>query len=148
VVEQVRRALPDDPGFPGLVIEVTEDEAIRDAAWMREAALQLRLFNASIAIDDFGSEYASLSRLNALPFSELKLDRPFVSGCGSDRLKRAMVRTTIDLAHSFGATLCAEGVETRDDMQCLADLGCDAAQGFFFAKPMPVDILAATLLTG
>lgn len=147
-VDQVRRSLPADPRFPGLVIEVTEDEVISDPDWMREAALQLRLFNASIAIDDFGSAYASLSRLSALPFSEIKLDRPFVTGCSTDRLKQAVVRTTIDLAHSFGATLCAEGVETREDVQCLVRLGCDAAQGYFFAKPMPVDTLAATLLAG
>jgi EAL domain-containing protein (putative c-di-GMP-specific phosphodiesterase class I) len=145
-VDQVHRVLPADPRFPGLVIEITEDEVILDPDWVREAALQLRLFNASIAIDDFGSSHASLSGLGRLPFTELKLDRPFVSGCGSNRLKRAAVRTAIDLAHSFGATLCAEGVETSEDMQCLLQLGCDTAQGYFFARPMPVDTLARTLL--
>ena len=72
-----------------------------------------------------------------LPFSEIKLDRSFVSGCASDRLKRGLCQTVADLAHRFDASACAEGIETIDDLRCLVDLGFDSGQGFLFAKPMP-----------
>jgi EAL domain-containing protein (putative c-di-GMP-specific phosphodiesterase class I) len=88
-----------------------------------------------------------LSRLTDLPFVELKLDRSFVSSCGSDRLKYALCQTVVDLAHRFQASLCAEGVETADDLRCITKLGFDTAQGYFLAKPMPADRLLASLLS-
>jgi EAL domain-containing protein (putative c-di-GMP-specific phosphodiesterase class I)/CheY-like chemotaxis protein len=136
-VDFVRKALPPHPKFPGLIVEVTEDEVIRDLDWIHEVATQLRLYDVSLSIDDFGSAYASLSRIKDLPFRELKLDRSFVVNCASDALKRSLCHTVVDLAHCFGASACAEGVETEDDVRCLAELGFDSAQGFIFAKPMP-----------
>jgi EAL domain-containing protein (putative c-di-GMP-specific phosphodiesterase class I)/FixJ family two-component response regulator len=136
-VDVVRQMIPPDPSFPGLVIEVTEDEIIRDPEWVREIATQLRLYNACISLDDFGSAYASLSRLRDLPFSEIKLDSSFVTGCAADALKRGLCQTVVDLARRFGASCCAEGVETADELRCLTKLGFDTAQGFLFAKPMP-----------
>jgi EAL domain-containing protein (putative c-di-GMP-specific phosphodiesterase class I) len=138
-VELVRRLVPRHPAFPGVIIEVTEDEFIRNPEWMREVAIQLKLYNAWISIDDFGTAYASLSRLTDLPFIELKLDRSFVSNCSTDRLKYALCQTVVDLAHRFGASLCAEGVETAEDLRCITKLGFDSAQGYFLAKPMPAD---------
>jgi EAL domain-containing protein (putative c-di-GMP-specific phosphodiesterase class I) len=132
----LRESLPRDERFPGLIIEVTEDEIIREPKWIREAAMRLKLYDVEISIDDFGSAYSSLSRLNDLPFVELKLDRCFVSNVSSDRLKRALCQTVVDLAHSFGALVCAEGVENPQDVRALIDMGCDTAQGFYFAKPM------------
>lgn len=145
-VDLARRTIPRDPGFPGIIMEVTEDEFVRDPDWMREVATQLRLYNAWISIDDFGKAYASLSRLTDLPFVELKLDRSFVSNCASDRLKYALCQTVVDLAGRFQASLCAEGVENADDLRCVTRLGFDSAQGYFLAKPMPSDRLLASLL--
>ena len=136
-VDIVRQMIPPDAKFPGLVIEVTEDEIIRDPEWVREVATQLRLYNAWISLDDFGSAYASLSRLKDLPFTEIKLDRSFVAGCAADALKRGLCQTVVDLARRFGASCCAEGVETVDELRCLTKLGFDTAQGFLFAKPTP-----------
>jgi EAL domain-containing protein (putative c-di-GMP-specific phosphodiesterase class I)/FixJ family two-component response regulator len=136
-VDIVRQMIPPDPKFPGLVIEITEDEIIRDPEWVREIATQLRLYNARISLDDFGSAYASLSRLKDLPFSEIKLDTSFVTGCAADALKRGLCQTVVDLAQRFGASSCAEGVETADELRCLTKLGFDTAQGYLFAKPMP-----------
>jgi len=133
----IRNALPANPQFPGLIVEVTEDEVIRDIDWLHEVATQLRLYNVSLSIDDFGSAYASLSRLKDLPFRELKLDRSFVTNCAADPLKRGLCSTVVDLAHCFGASACAEGVETLDDLRCLRELGFNTAQGFIFAEPMP-----------
>jgi EAL domain-containing protein (putative c-di-GMP-specific phosphodiesterase class I)/CheY-like chemotaxis protein len=144
-VDLLRRAIPRDTKFPGLILEITEDEIIRDPVWVHEIAAQARLHNASISIDDFGSAYASLARLKDLPFSEIKLDHSFVAGCASDPLKRNLCETVADLAHRFEATACAEGVETEDDLQCLVDLAFDTAQGYLFAKPMPPAQLLAML---
>jgi EAL domain-containing protein (putative c-di-GMP-specific phosphodiesterase class I)/CheY-like chemotaxis protein len=147
-VDVLRRMMPTDTAFPGLVLEITEDEIIRDPEWLREIATQVRLYNASISIDDFGSAYASLSRLKDLPFSELKLDRSFVTGCATDPLKRGLCQTVVDLGHRFKASVCAEGVEAESDLRCLLKQSFDTAQGYFFAKPMPAADFLAFLTRG
>jgi diguanylate cyclase (GGDEF)-like protein len=147
-ITMVRSILPADASFPGLTIEITEDEVIRDPKWAREVASQLKLYNVGISIDDFGSAYASLSRLNELPVIEVKIDRSFVAGCASDRLKHGLCQTVVDLAHRFGATACAEGVEAPEDLRELIKMNCDTAQGYLFAEPLPAGKLAATLLAG
>jgi EAL domain-containing protein (putative c-di-GMP-specific phosphodiesterase class I) len=144
----VRKLLPATPGFPGLVVEVTEDEAIRDTALIREIATQLKLYNAWVSIDDFGAGHSSLARLLDLPCSEVKLDIQFVSNLASDPLKQAVCGSVIDLAHRFGATVCAEGVERAEDLRCLREMGCDTAQGYLFAKPMAPDQLVQMLAAG
>lgn len=135
-VTHLRRHLPDDPRFPGLIVEITEDEAISDPELAREVAVQLKLYNVHVSIDDFGSGYSSLARLRELPFAEVKLDRSFVNGCAQDRTKRAMCEAVVDLARRFRITSVAEGVETTDDLQVLSEMGYDVAQGFLFARPM------------
>jgi EAL domain-containing protein (putative c-di-GMP-specific phosphodiesterase class I) len=135
-VTYLRRHLPRDPRFPGLIVEITEDEAISDPELAREIAVQLKLYNVHVSIDDFGSGYSSLARLKELPFAEVKLDRGFVTGCAHDDTKRAMCGAVVDLARKFNMTSVAEGVETQDDLQVLTEIGYDVAQGFFFARPM------------
>jgi EAL domain-containing protein (putative c-di-GMP-specific phosphodiesterase class I) len=135
-VDEVRRAIPYDKAFPGLIIEITEDEVIADPKGIGEIMTQLRLYNTTTSIDDFGTAHSSLARLKDLPFSEIKLDRSFVAGCASDPLKRGLCQTVADLAHRFEASACAEGIETIDDLRCLVGLGFDSGQGFLFAKPM------------
>ena len=145
-IQLVRQTLPKDPDFPGLIIEVTEDEIIRDPQWTREIATQLKLYNVHISIDDFGSAYASMSRLNDLPVSEVKIDRSFVSDCSTNESRRVLCQTVVELAHRFGASVCAEGVETAEDLRALVDMGADTAQGFLFAKPMTADALVQKML--
>jgi len=139
-VDFMRNALPEHSHFPGLIVELTEDEAIRDIAWIHEVSTQLRLYNVSISVDDFGSAYASLSRIKDLPFAEVKLDRSFVKECGADGVKRGLCQAVVELAHCVGASACAEGVETLEDLRCLTELGFDTAQGFIFAPPMPANL--------
>ncbi len=136
-VEEVRRAIPYDHAFPGLLIEMTEDEITADPRSIAEIMARLRIYNTTISIDDFGTAYAALSRVKDLPFTEIKLDRSFVSGCASDPVKLRLCETVVDLAHRFGASACAEGIETIDDLKCLVSLGFDSGQGYLFAKPMP-----------
>jgi len=141
----IRELLPLHQRFPGLIVEVTEDDVIKDPELIREIATQLKIYNVRISIDDFGSAYSSLSRLLELPCVELKLDRSFVANCSIDSQKRTLCRMVIDLAHQFNASVCAEGVETADDLRALIAMGCDVAQGFLFAKPMTLSAFAKTL---
>jgi EAL domain-containing protein (putative c-di-GMP-specific phosphodiesterase class I)/ActR/RegA family two-component response regulator len=135
----LRKLLPTNPKFPGLTIEVTEDEIFQDPVRISEIATQLKLYNVSLSIDDFGSAYSSLSRLHELPFTELKLDPSFISNCTADKGKQSLCSAAIDLAHGFGATACAQGVENADDLRTLIEMRCDTAQGILFAKPMPFE---------
>ena len=145
-VNALREQLPTDPRYPGLILEVTEDEAIRDPDWISQVSTQLKLYNVRISIDDFGTSHASLSRLLELPCAELKLDRSFVSNCPSDRLKNALCQTGVDLAHRVGSQVCAEGVETIEELEALIRMGCDSAQGYVFAKPMPPEAFAVSVI--
>jgi EAL domain-containing protein (putative c-di-GMP-specific phosphodiesterase class I) len=79
----LRKYLPSDPNFPGLIVELTEDEVVSDPDLAHEVAIQLKLYNVGVAIDDFGSGYATLDQARALPFTELKIDRSKVDGCAS-----------------------------------------------------------------
>jgi EAL domain-containing protein (putative c-di-GMP-specific phosphodiesterase class I)/FixJ family two-component response regulator len=138
-ISLMRRSLPADQRFPGLIIEVTEDEMVKDAESIHEASAQLKLLNVGLSIDDFGVAHSSMSRLLELPCVELKLDRKFVANCAGDRLKHAVCKTVVDLAHRVGNLVCAEGVEDPDDLRCVIEMGCDTLQGFIFAKPMTPD---------
>jgi EAL domain-containing protein (putative c-di-GMP-specific phosphodiesterase class I)/ActR/RegA family two-component response regulator len=141
----IRKVLPADRRFPGLIVEVTEDDVINDADRMREVALQLRLMGVRISIDDFGKGHSTFERLTMLPFSEIKLDACFVQGSASNDVKQRICRSAIELAHLFNATICAEGVDQPDDLRTMMTLGCDDAQGFLLAKPMPFDDFAKML---
>jgi two-component system, cell cycle response regulator len=147
-VELVRSTRPKDIEFTSLMVEVTEDEVIHDSERAREVASQLKLYNVDLSIDDFGSGYASLSRLNDLPFAEVKIDRSFVIGCAANALKRSLCQTVVDLAHRFDATACAEGIETVEDLRAIMAMGCDSAQGFLLAKPMPAAQFTEAALVG
>jgi EAL domain-containing protein (putative c-di-GMP-specific phosphodiesterase class I)/ActR/RegA family two-component response regulator len=142
----LRELLPKDERFPGLVIEVTEDEVIRDTALVRETATQLKLYKTWLSIDDFGAAHSSMSRLLDLPCIELKIDRSFVASCGSDRSKRTLCKTVIDLGHRFNVTVCADGVDTPEDLRSLVEMGCDTAQGSMFVRPMHPAKFAKMLL--
>jgi EAL domain-containing protein (putative c-di-GMP-specific phosphodiesterase class I) len=98
-----------------------------------------------IAIDDFGTGYSSLSYLTRFPVAALKIDRSFVASVLSDEADAAIVRTIIDMAHTLGAIVIAEGVETAEQAALLRRLGCEQAQGYYFARPMPEAELKALL---
>jgi EAL domain-containing protein (putative c-di-GMP-specific phosphodiesterase class I)/CheY-like chemotaxis protein len=141
----VRELRPNDPRWPGLILEVTEEEAMRDIALTQEIATQLRIYDIVLALDDFGSGYSHLARLEELPFAEVKLDGNLVANCGEDSHNASLCETAIDLAHHFGATVVAEGIEKRSELQALTAMGCDAGQGFLFAPPMTQDRLIVLL---
>jgi EAL domain-containing protein (putative c-di-GMP-specific phosphodiesterase class I)/CheY-like chemotaxis protein len=136
LAEIVRDGRPPSAAWPGLIVEITEDEAVRELEIVKEAALQLRIYDVRLAIDDFGAGYSSFARLTQLPFCELKLDRSFVQNCAADPLRAGICQSIVELAHASGAACAAEGIESAADRDALVSMGCDLGQGFFFARPV------------
>ena len=124
-----------------LTIELTES-ATQSVVHLLDTLTRIRIKGAQVSLDDFGTGYSSLVQLHQLPFSEMKIDRSFVIGMDTSKECRTIVKSIIDLAHNLGLSVVAEGVETASALQQLRDLGCDAAQGYFIAKPMsPTDLV-------
>ena len=134
----LREERPRAENWPGLIMEVTEDEIINDLQIANEVAAALRTFNCTLALDDFGAGYSSLARLRQLPFSELKIDRSYVMNCNSDKLNAGLCETIVELGRRVGLKTVAEGIETWHETHKLQALGCDIGQGYLFAKPMPL----------
>jgi EAL domain-containing protein (putative c-di-GMP-specific phosphodiesterase class I) len=128
---------PKSERWPGLIVEVTEDQIVREPALAHDIAAQFRVSGISIAIDEFGAGFSSFASLRDLPFAELKIDRRFVEYCATDAANAAICQTAVDLAHRFGAAAVAEGVENAADLQALMVMGCDFGQGVAIAPPMP-----------
>jgi EAL domain-containing protein (putative c-di-GMP-specific phosphodiesterase class I) len=128
-----------------LEIEITESSLMADPARALEALRRLRAMGVQVAIDDFGTGYASLAHLKQLPVDVLKIDRSFVRELERERSDRAIVRATVDLAHNLELRVVAEGVEDRATAEYLADIGCDHAQGYYFARPLPAEELTRWL---
>jgi EAL domain-containing protein (putative c-di-GMP-specific phosphodiesterase class I)/ActR/RegA family two-component response regulator len=141
----IREHRPKSDKWPGLILEITESEVVKDVALMHEISTQLRIYGITFAIDDFGEGFSSFARLRELPFAELKLDRSFVKNCGTDKRNAGICETIINLAHHFGALAVAEGLENTADLQAVHRMGCDMGQGFVLARPMPKSNLIALL---
>jgi EAL domain-containing protein (putative c-di-GMP-specific phosphodiesterase class I) len=137
IAEIVTQNRPKSENWPGLILEVTEDQIVRDIALAKECAGELKTCGVTIAIDDFGAGYSSFSSLRDLPFAEIKLDDQFVKNCAIDATNAAICQTAIDLAHRFGSKAVAEGIESMTDLQALVVMGCDFGQGMLVAPPMP-----------
>jgi EAL domain-containing protein (putative c-di-GMP-specific phosphodiesterase class I) len=131
--------------WPGLIVEVTEDQIVRDIRRSQEIAAKLRVSGISVAIDDFGAGYSSFSSLRELSFAELKLNSSFVKGSAGDPTNAAICQTAIDLAHRFGSAAVAEGIETVADLQAMQIMGCDFGQGHLIAPAMPMQDFMALL---
>jgi diguanylate cyclase (GGDEF)-like protein len=128
---------------PGLIeLELTESHLMQDPEQATRIVRALSKSGFRIAIDDFGTGYSSLAYLTRFPLSALKIDRSFVSHMPRDKTDATIVRTIIEMAHSLGLTVVAEGVETEEQARLLQVLRCEQAQGYLFAKPMPADELA------
>jgi EAL domain-containing protein (putative c-di-GMP-specific phosphodiesterase class I) len=128
-----------------LCIEITESLLVENLTAIAETLTTLRGFGVRIAIDDFGTGYSSLAYLRRLPVDEIKIDRQFISNLGQDRSDDSLVAAILAMANSLGYTSVAEGVETELQMNRLVELGCEHAQGFAFATPVPGDELPAVV---
>jgi len=128
-----------------LVLEVTETEAMRDVTRTMDVLLRMRIRNIGVSIDDFGTGYSSLRELQRMPFSELKIDRSFVTNMTTNKDHAVIVQSIIDLAHNLGLKVIAEGVEDIDVWNMLLEKKCDYMQGYYVARPMPSDEFDAWL---
>jgi len=128
-----------------VMLEITEGSLVTDAARGLGVLARLRLKGFGLAIDDFGTGYSSLAQLSQIPFTELKIDQEFVSGASAEPRKRAVVEASLELARKLRLEVVAEGVETTEDWQMLAEMGCGMAQGYLIAGPVPGDELAAAV---
>jgi diguanylate cyclase (GGDEF)-like protein/PAS domain S-box-containing protein len=124
-------------------IEITESVLLSDVESSSVALSSLKKLGVRIAVDDFGTGYSSLLYLKGLPVDELKIDQSFVRGLGGNPEDRAIVTSVIDLAHAFGISATAEGVESAAQLAILRELGCERAQGNYWSAALPPDELAA-----
>jgi diguanylate cyclase (GGDEF)-like protein/PAS domain S-box-containing protein len=132
---------------PALIeLEITESQLMEDPEHAIRAMRSLREAGIRIAIDDFGTGYSSLAYLTRFPVKALKIDRSFVADVFSDHADAAIVRTIIEMAHQLGFTVVAEGVETDRQAAFLRQFGCEQAQGYLFAKPMPAADVRALMI--
>ncbi len=120
-------------------LEVTESALMGELVTSLDILTRLRLKGIGLSIDDFGTGYSSLSQLHKVPFTELKIDRSFVSNMTEDAEALAIVKTCIMLGHELKMRVVAEGVEKKVHFSLLQQMGCDIAQGYFIAKPMPAE---------
>jgi EAL domain-containing protein (putative c-di-GMP-specific phosphodiesterase class I) len=125
-------------GSEQVQIELTESAMMADPEHAAQAFGELRTHGVSVAIDDFGTGYSSLAYLQRMPVSELKIDKSFVERmAGNGSQDAAIVRSTNELGHNLGLKVVAEGVEDEQTLEMLSSFGCDSAQGYFIARPMP-----------
>jgi EAL domain-containing protein (putative c-di-GMP-specific phosphodiesterase class I) len=123
--------------------ELTESALMEDPGSALETLNALKALDVELLIDDFGTGYSSLSYLQRLPVDSIKIDQSFVMPMIVSRDSAVIVRSTIELGHNLGLQVIAEGVESRAVWERLAELGCDVAQGYLLAKPMPATRFAA-----
>ncbi len=142
--EQLAELLENNKLSPThLTLEITESALMGELVTSLDILTRLRLKGIRLSIDDFGTGYSSLSLLHRVPFTELKIDRSFISNMSEDNEARAIVKTCILLGHELNMRVVAEGVETEEHFDLLKQMGCDLAQGNFIARPMPGSELIA-----
>ena len=129
-----------------LILEITESALMGDVPKNVAVLERLKALGVRIAIDDFGTGYSSLSYLERFPVDVLKVDRSFVGRLAQDAKGRALVCAVIDLARALGLDVVAEGVETAEQAEELARLGCEVAQGYHFARPLDPEVISEFLL--
>jgi len=128
-----------------LTLELTETAALTGSGESLDMITRLRDLGVNIAIDDYGTGLSTLDYLKKIPANEIKIDQSFVKGIADNRSDRLMVQSTIGLAHSLGRKVVAEGVEQRDILDLLIEMGCDIAQGFAIGRPMSLESLTKRL---
>jgi diguanylate cyclase (GGDEF)-like protein len=124
-----------DPSL--LTLELTEDVLVADPELARSRMDELHALGVRLSVDDFGTGYSSLTYLKSLPIDEVKIDKAFVDGVVSDAADRSVVQAVVQIAHTLGMRVVAEGVERPDQQDALAALGVDEVQGYLHARPMP-----------
>jgi EAL domain-containing protein (putative c-di-GMP-specific phosphodiesterase class I) len=146
LAETVERVL-GETGMEGGCLSLDVTETVYVSTLERHTAVldRLKAMGVEISIDDFGTIYSSLSYLKRLPADTIKIDKSFVKGLGGEVEDTAIVRMIIGLAHTLGMEVIAEGVESEEQARLLKEMGCDFAQGYHFAQPLPPEEIPALL---
>ncbi|MBQ3427450.1 MAG: EAL domain-containing protein [Clostridia bacterium] len=131
----------------GLLLEITESAYTDNADQIIQTVHNLRELGFKIEMDDFGCGYSSLNMLNSLPIDALKLDMTFIRNISTDKKDYRLVAIMIDIARLLGVPVIAEGVETKEQMELLKEIGCEIIQGYYFSKPLPADEFEILLTT-
>lgn len=139
ILRIVREHRPKIANWPGLLLDVTEEEIAGDILQVTDLMGNLAHYGIKLAIDDYKSEGLSVAQLRSLGCAELKLGKRFVTGCNTDSTKAAVCERMIHLVHSVGSTAVAIGIERAVEVHALQNMGCDVGQGFLFGQPMPHD---------
>ena len=145
IADFVRTYRPQYEKWPGVVIDVPEEQVVTELTLASEIGRKLRPLDVYLAIDDFGRGYSSLAQVNESPFAELKLARTFIADCGSDKINAPLCKTVIDLAHGFGIVAVGVGIEKASEALALVSMGCDYGQGFLLGQPMPEERFVSLL---
>jgi EAL domain-containing protein (putative c-di-GMP-specific phosphodiesterase class I)/FixJ family two-component response regulator len=143
--ELVRGYRPQVKDWPGLIIDIPEEQIVGDVTRAVELARKFSEHNVMFAIDDFGRHHETLAKVKELPFAEMKLDRAFVTGCAGNKNHASLCKAAIELAHRFGSLAVGIGLESASDTLALIDMGCDLGQGFLFGQPMPEERFISVL---
>lgn len=122
-----------------VILELTESQLMADIFYPLEILCRAAMMGFRLSVDDFGTGFSSMSKLTTFPFHELKIDREFVNGAASDEIARTILETSTLLGQKLDMSVVAEGVETQEDWDVAATAGVNLMQGYFVAKPMPLD---------
>jgi EAL domain-containing protein (putative c-di-GMP-specific phosphodiesterase class I)/AmiR/NasT family two-component response regulator len=133
-ITQIVQASGLDPRW--IIFEITETAAMTQVAPALENLARLRMRGFGLSVDDYGTGFASLQQLMRVPFSELKIDQGFVTGCAANPASRIIVESSVEMARNLGMKSVAEGVESQTDWDVVRAAHCDIAQGYFIARPM------------
>ncbi len=147
-VDIVRRTLVEQPGIPGIDLEITESLMMENIESNIEKLTQVRDMGVNIAIDDFGTGYSSFNYLTKLPVQSLKIDRSFIITMGNNADIMTIVSSMISLAHALRLKVVAEGVDATEQATLLKRLKCDEMQGFLFSKAVPLSELSGLIAEG
>jgi diguanylate cyclase (GGDEF)-like protein len=148
LMQEIAQALQESRVDPnGLELEITESAIMRNEEAVFTKLEDIKGLGVRLAIDDFGSGYSSLFHLNRLPIDTLKIDKSFIKGLREDPKAKSITTATIMLARALGLKVVAEGVETAEQLSQLRKLGCDLAQGYYFAKPLTHEEASALIAT-
>jgi diguanylate cyclase (GGDEF)-like protein len=146
IIDRTLRATEIDPQL--LEFELTESVLMKEAETATNALRNLKSFGVQISMDDFGTGYSSLAYLKRFPLDVLKIDRAFVRDVTTDSDDATIIVAMINLAHSLGLKVVAEGVETKAQLLFLIEHGCDEMQGYYFSRPLPLEIVSKALMEG
>jgi EAL domain-containing protein (putative c-di-GMP-specific phosphodiesterase class I)/FixJ family two-component response regulator len=142
----VRKSMSANSQFKNLIIEVNDWHQFNNVTVVRDVSAQLKLYGVGLSTGEIGALHSAITESYRFPFSEFKLSPNLILNCATNQTKQALCRSTINLAHEAGASVCAEGVASRDELETVVAMGCDTALGALFGSPQSMEVFKAKYL--